>query len=228
MNKRVDGVHKDPTAKPHIEGKSRNAFTALYKKAEREGQLGAKTKTAIDWFRNAARSYKNPIALQEVQQSLGGSSRRTIMKIGHMYLYKYHAKYADKLKYWDSFPLVFPFREDATHFWAINLHYASPRHRAFIMEQLYTMLSDDKMNEQTRLRLTYKRLNRMASFRFFQPMIKCYLKSNFQSYFIHIPVDHWQTAMFLPIAKWNNNNAQTVYRDYEQSVKKSRQRRIVR
>jgi hypothetical protein len=223
---RVDGVHADQTAKPHIEGKSRNAFTALYQKASAEGMLGAKTKSAIDWFRNAARAYKNPIQLQEIQHSLGNSSRRSIMKIGHMYIFKYHAKYAQELPYWDSFPLVFPFKEDATHFWAINLHYASPRFRAFIMEQLYGMISDDKMNEMTRLRITYKRLNRMASFKFFAPMIKCYLKSNFQSQFIHIPVDHWQTAMFLPVARWNNQTAKVVYRDYEQNIKKPRHRRI--
>lgn len=216
----VDDVHKDPTAKPHVPGKSRNVFTSLYKKAVQEGKLGAKTKDAIDWFRQAARSYKNPIALQELQQSLGNSSKRTVMKIGHMYCYRYSAKYAEKLPYWDSFPLAFPFKEDSLHIWAINLHYCSPRHRSFIMEQLYGLISDTKMNEQTRLMLSYKRLNRMSTFRFFAPMIKCYLKSHFQSQFIHIPVDHWQTALFLPVARWNNATSKEVYRDYEQLIKK--------
>jgi hypothetical protein len=221
----VDGVHKDHTAKPHIEGKSRNAFTAVFKKAEQEGTLGARSAKAIDWFRQAARSYKNPIQLQEIQQSLGQSSRRSIMKLGHMYVFKYHAKYAEELKYWDSFPLIFPFREDSTHFWGINLHYASPKYRAFIMEQLYGLLTDSKMNERTRIALTYRRLQKMSTFRFFAPMIKCYLKSNFQSHFIHIPVDHWQTAMFLPVARWNNQPASVVYRDYDANVKKVKHRK---
>lgn len=220
--KKVDDVHDDPTAKPHVKGKSSNPFTALYKKAVESGQVGKKTTEAINWFKSAARAYKNPLALKDIQQSLGNSSRRSIMKIGHMYAFSYDAKYKDELKFWNSTPLIFPFAEDATHFWGISIFYASPRYRAFIMEQLYRLISDTNMNEQTRLRLTYKRLNRMATFRFFAPMIKCYLKSNFRSQFIHIPVDHWHTAMFLPIAKWNKASANEVYNDYNQLIKKTR------
>lgn len=228
VTRKVDGVHVDPTAKPHVPGKSTNPFTALYQKAVASGQVGKKTEEAINWFKNAARSYKNPIALNSIQQSLGNSSRRTVMTIGKMYAFLYDAKTKDDLKYWDSVPLIFPFAEDATHFWGINLHYVSPRYRGFIMNQLYKLISDNNMNERTKLRITYNRLNRMATFRFFAPAIKCYLKSHFRSQFIHIPVDHWHTAMFLPVAKWNKASAAVVYNDYNQLIKKARTPRTTR
>lgn len=211
----------DKTAQPH-DPKNRNPFLHATQEASRAGVLGARTAQSIKWYKNFARQYKNNIAVTKFKGYLGESSARSIVKVGHMYLYAYDAKHKDTLTVWDSAPLVFPFRDAGDRFYAINLHYAPPEARAVIMYSLYQLLSDTKLTEQTRLKLSWQRLERMSLSRFFQPLVHCYLKSHVRSRFIHVPVTEWQTALFLPTARFQKQTATQVYRDFAKQVSGAR------
>jgi hypothetical protein len=208
---------RDTTAQPH-DPRNRNPFIHAAQEAARAGVLGSRTSNAIKWYKTFARAYKNPINATKFKSYLGESSGRSIVKIGHMYAYIYDAKHKDTLTVWDAFPLVFPFRDGGDRFWAINLHYAPMEARAVIMYNLYKLLSDTKMNDQTRLRLSWQRLQQLAASRFFEPLVHCYLKSHVRSQFIHVPVTEWQTALFLPTARFQKQTAAQVNRDYAKRV----------
>ena len=55
---------------------------------------------------------------------------------GHMYLFEYDAKFAKKLPYYDSFPLVYVIKSTRREFWGMNLHYMSPKKRAWVVKRL--------------------------------------------------------------------------------------------
>ena len=209
---------KDPSAKPHSD-KNRNPFIDMHNKAVQTGMLGARTRDALEWYRSTMRAYKNPYNVSQVSGFLGKSSERSVLTVGGIYTYSYSAKTKEDLPYWDSQPLIVVLRSAGQNgFLGLNLHYAPPKARALILHILYNLLTDGNMNEKTRLSVTYKKLQRLSSFQFFQPLIKQYLNDHVRSRFIKIPPSEWQTMLFLPTAKWQKQTANSVYRDYNKRV----------
>ena len=139
---------------------------------------------------------------------------RTMVIPGHLYAWKYQAKTADKLPYWDAVPMGWILREDGEHFWAFNIHYLPPKARIHILKYMYSVMTNQNYDENTKARLSWQRLKRMAAFPFFANMIKCYRKDHVRSQFIKIPVKHWPVAVFLPVAQFKKATNQQVYRDF--------------
>lgn len=121
---------------------------------------------------------------------------------GEMYMYYYDAKYKDTLPFWDRFPLIFPFRVKKDRFFAINMHYLPPPLRAAMMDSLYDFKTNDRYDESTKLKFSWKALNAMAGNKYFAPCVKQYLLSHVQSKFIKIPSESWDVALFLPSEKF--------------------------
>jgi hypothetical protein len=209
---------KDPSAQPHSP-RNRNPFMDVHNQAVKSGMIGARTRQALDWYANTCRQFKNPISVMKVKEYLGESSARSVITQGGIYTYIYDAKTKEDLPYWDASPLVVIIKQNGTdRFMGLNLHYAPPKARALIMYLLYQSLTDTRMNEKTRLAVTYRKLERLASFRFFKPLVKQYLRSHVRSRFIKIPPSEWQTALFLPTAKWQKASSGKVYLDFNKKV----------
>ena len=115
----------------------------------------------------------------------------TQKRIGKMFMFFYDPKGKRDMPYYDFFPLVFPFALHPDGFTGINLHYLPPILRAKLMDALYGLLNNDKMDETTRLKLTYNVLSSSARFRYFRPCIKRYLFSQTVSRFLQIPIEDW-------------------------------------
>ena len=56
---------------------------------------------------------------------------------GHMYMFEYKAKTANKLPYYDTFPLVYVIKATRHEFWGLNLHYLTPKRRAWVVKRLF-------------------------------------------------------------------------------------------
>lgn len=197
-----------------------NPFRLMADKALASGQYGKLTKESIEWYKKMSRYHKRSMTLDKVKGSLEKSSTKRTHRGGNLIMFEYDAKYKDELPYWDRVPLVFFFNEDAEHVWGLNFHLAPPRIRAFLMDQLVPYVNNDRMDESTKMRLTWRKLQRIATFKFFAPIIRCYLKSHVQSKYIHVPVSDWATALFLPTAQIQKKSAAEVYRDYMNKTKK--------
>lgn len=198
---------------------SKTVFQDMLSRARDENAIGAKSKESIDWFRTAARKYKNNISFDKLQRSAGTAANTGKVKAGGMYFFTYNAKTQEDLEYWDRVPLVIPFREDRTHFWGINFHYAPPVYRAVIMDSIYTILENPVYTDLQKEQLTYKMLQSMSSASFIQPLIKCYLKSHVTSQFIRIEPDSWNVALFLPTQQFQKQSVRKVYSDYYRKIK---------
>lgn len=185
-------------------------FDEVFYQGVMAGQPAYDNRKSLEWFREYIKdNVRTANAFKKTSNSLESK-----IIVGHMYVFQYHAKYAEELDYWDACPIVFPFADEGETFLGINLHYAPPKARIVIMKALYTLISDTKMDQKTKLRLTYKKLNRMAAFPYFKPLIKRYRKDHVRSLFVKVEVRYWPIAVFLPLAKWQKQNANTVYRDF--------------
>ena len=186
-------------------------FDKLLEQGIRERNLDTRSVAAREWFRQEAQQVRQVNVTRFVSESR--SSMTNVVRPGHMYCYWYKAKHAATLPYYDRFPLIFPFRRVDEGFYGINMHYLHPRLRARLMDALWTTISDENMNEMTRLRFTYQTLMSAARFKYFKPCIKHYLNTQVGSRFIHIVPEHWEMALFLPMARFIGAQPKQVYQD---------------
>ena len=131
------------------------------------------------------------------------SRKRENTIIGKMYFFWYDPKHKDKLPIYDRFPLVFPIERYPDGFLGLNMHYLSTGERAALLSSLMKYRSNSKMNDTTRLRITYDILastKRLASAS--RPCIKRYLYTQVRSQFVEITSDEWDKALELPVAVW--------------------------
>jgi len=190
-------------------------FDEVYYKSVMSGQSSIDNRKSLDWMYNYI---KDNVRTANVFKNNSDRLQSRII-VGQMYIFKYFAKTHKTLEYWDAMPLIFPFSDEGETFLGINLHYAPPKARIFIMKTLYAVISDTKMDQKTKLRLTYSKLKRMAAFRYFAPLIKRYRKDHVKSQFIKVDIRYWPVAIFLPIAKWQKQPASVVYRDYNNETR---------
>lgn len=198
---------------------SSRVFQDMVKRATGENSVMARSRESIDWFRTAARKYKRTITTDKIEKSVGNAALKSRIKVGGMYMFTYDAKFKEELPYWDRVPLVIPFNEDKTHFWAINFHYAPPIYRAVIMDELYSITENPNTTEQQKAVLTWNLLKNMTNSKLIKPLVHCYLKTHVQSQFINIESEYWNIALFLPTQQFQKQSVRKVYSDYQRKVK---------
>ena len=194
-------------------------YQKLLDEGVRAGQVPARTVSARNWFRNLARQTTG-VQPQTIIKTAPKVQLTRVPQIGFMYHFFYDPKFKDTLPYYDRFPLVFPFKRgfqrqraiEQGSFLGLNLHYLDPRLRARLMDGLYTISTDKKFDEDTRIRLSYNILNKASKFRFFKPCVKRYLVSKVRSRFVKINADQWDTALFLPTERFRKKSKSAVYK----------------
>lgn len=195
----------------------RDIFQKIVADARLQGIVPARTKAAREWFRNKALSSMTSPLTFRTQAPL--QRRREGVEPGSMYFYVYDAKWADDLPYYDRFPLVLPVEMYKDGFLGINFHYLPLELRAKLMDALYTISTDRRYNENTRIAASYQTLKAAAKFKYFRPCVKRYLYSHVRSDFFKIEPTEWDMAIFMEWANWKKASA---YRVYSDSIKKIR------
>ena len=184
--------------------------------------MPARTQTARDWYRNAAKGMTMVTAEQIISDTKKKNTRASVSnegQIGQMMLFQYEAKYKDTLPYYDRFPLIFPINIVKGGFMGINMHYLPPKLRAQLMDALYTVSSNKRYDEKTILNLSYDILNGASKFRLFKPTIKKYLTRQVRSRFIKIEASEWDIALFLPLQNFVGASSQKVYADSRKIIR---------
>ena len=98
---------------------------------------------------------------------------------GHLMLFQYGAKTAEKLRFYDRNPLCYIIASQGPAFWGVNLHYYAPDEREMIAEWV------DEANPAELPKGYHK-----------------YLKSYVQTLFLDIAMEEWETAFNLPIEEF--------------------------
>jgi len=191
----------------------KDIFTKILNDAEGKRVTSKLSRRSLGWFR------------RKVQKATKGSkvSTTSIMSrkdeltsrilIGRMYHFKYDPKLKKQLPYYDIFPLVIPIETYSDGFLGLNLHYLPPRLRARLMDKLFSTINDERLDERSKLRVSYSLLAGAAKFRLFQPTVKRYLNSHVRSRFLLIPPQEWQIALFLPTQRFQKARDKQVWAD---------------
>ena len=192
-----------------------STFDNLLLKGIRSGQIPNRTADARKWFRQNAKKVKTtPSSL--IREDRDRLVSRTTL--GKMYFFFYDPKHKKKLPYYDTFPCIFKIGNYKDGMLAINLHYLPLPLRAKLMDALYDLATNEKYDENTRLRITYDILKGASKYRFFKPCIKRYLNSHVKSKFISIEASEWDIALFLGTEAFEKANKQKVWRDTRDKI----------
>lgn len=183
-------------------------FDKIITQGARAGQIPGRTRQARDWFRNKARGTN-----VNATRMLSGPNMTSGIEPGQMYLFNYDPKYKQELPYYDNFPLVFPIDTVSEGFLGLNMHYLPLRQRAVLMDSLYDLVTDQRYDDKTRIRLSYSVLKGASKFKGFKPTIKKYLNRQVQSRFLKIESVEWDIALFLPLQNFQKASSATVYKD---------------
>jgi hypothetical protein len=193
-----------------------NYFVDMMNRAAAQGVQTSKIDQARNWFSTQTTNVRRVEPRTVIQKSRDNLVSRTFN--GMMYLFMYDAKTKNVLPYFDRFPLIFPFRRVQQGFLGINLHYLPYMLRARLMDSLYDTLNNDKMDETTKLRINYGILNSAAKFRFFKPCVKHYLNNQVKSRFLLVNPQQWETALFLPLERFEGATKQQVWKDSRRKI----------
>jgi len=191
------------------------AFNQTLADGLRKGQIPGRTQEARNWFRDTAKKLAGVNEGQLLKSKDALSSR---VDVGRMYLFSYDAKTKDDLPYYDMFPLIFPFRKTPDGFLGINLHYLPYILRAKLMDLLYTYVSDPKLSDNARLKISYEILNSASTNKYIQPCVKRYLTSHVRSQFVYILPVEWDIALFLPVENFSGATSAKVWRDSRKMI----------
>ena len=152
---------------------------------------------------------------------------------GMMNLFYYRPKGAEKLPYYDIFPLVIPMgRRLNDGFVGINFHYLSVPQRWLLLERLsmFQMPSeldsfDSEEGAGEVMALFWSKIRRKRGVK---PIVRRYLTKNIQSYFLKIELSEMLIALAIPMerfytGKWGGKKryvAEKVYRQTRREMLK--------
>jgi len=137
---------------------------------------------------------------------------------GRLYMYTYNPKTKDKLPYYDTFPLVFPFGKSKGSFIGLNLHYLNYPMRLMLMNKLMQFAVNNKKGDLAYLRFSWALLRMAARFPEAKPCVKRYLNSHVMSNFALVPSDEWMIAAMLPTASFKKARQEDVWKKSKEMV----------
>jgi len=193
-------------------------FQTLLNKAGRAGISNDTSAESIKWFRKTAFEVTTVNNQKLMTDKDNLRNNITIKDIGKMFMYVYDPKLKDVLPYYDKFPLIFLVDIDSDGFYGINLHYISPQLRARLMDALYSLRTNNKYDDTTKLKLSYRILSSASKFSYFKPCFKRYLHNHVQGKYLNVPVPDWNMALMLPTERFAGAQKSKVFKDSFLSV----------
>ena len=173
--------------------------------------------SSIRWFT------KNIQRIMDSRHTKSRLQKLSTPGIGKMFLLSYLPKHIAKLPYFDRFPLIFVIRIQSDGFLGLNLHYLPPSERAILMKALLHIASNnEKMDETTRLKISFKVLNAFSQKQRARVCVRKYLYTHVESIGL-IPANEWIHSTFLPLEgfrrKSRHFSKQTVWKESVDKMK---------
>lgn len=169
-------------------------------------------KKSRSWFtqQSLQLSSKSQITPQKLVRTDADRNVTSIVP-GNMYIFEYSAKHKETLPYWDTFPLVFPFRKMPDGFIGLNLHYLPYPLRARLLDKLMSFKTSTSLDENTKLKFSWSTISGLSTMQVAQPCVHRYLSSHVKSPFKKIDAQDWATAMMLPVERFVGSSKQQVW-----------------
>ena len=172
---------------------------------------GKDVEASAEWFKEKINSMSK--ASYKPQNILANEDliRRKI-RIGNLYLFLYDPKTKNQLPYYDTFPLVYPYRKAEGGFVGYNLHYLPPMLRFKVMGTLLN-IQQYGTREEKKIAYSYGVLSANEANKYFEPCIRKYLSSQMRSNFILIPPEDWLSAALLPTERFVKASTAKIWKD---------------
>jgi len=182
-------------------------FDKLESEAFRKG-IQARTKEAERWFA------KNVKKLGKLGPNVLTDDRlkKTRIRSGDMVMYTYNPKLKKTLPYYDTFPLAIIVGKAPGGFHALNLHYLPPKVRAIFLDKLNDVTNNEKFDDSTKFKITYKLLKATSKYKYFAPCYKHYLTPNVTSNVMKVNSSEWNIAIFLQTAAFRKKSQRYIWR----------------
>ena len=192
------------------------------------GDVPAKERMAVTWFRSIVQSARATLARETVSQyiKIDAAQRGTLtgrLIPGRLYFFMYNPKHKGTLPYYDTFPLVLPIQKFSDGFLGINFHYLYMKDRAILFDELKIFANDRTLGPMTKIKIKYDMLRGFTRFKRAKPALKRYLTTYLKSQFIPVGTDEWAPALFLPVEKFMKRNKQAVWAESKEIYSRIRQ-----
>ena len=161
---------------------------------------------STEWYKDKIKEFGTPKALDLIRDGKQAKSPFN----GLLNMFVYAPKFARKLPYYDTFPLVLPLENYSDGFLGINLHYLPIPLRIRLLDKLTDFSNNTKFDESTRLAVDYSKLKNI---KLLKPTLKRYLKGRVKTQFRRIDADEFTVAALLPVARFKKASASEVYKD---------------
>ena len=178
---------------------------------------------SVRWFRQKVKELGDVPSAQLVRE--GFVTRRPTL--GTMNFFRFDPKYKNDvnvLPYYDRFPLVLPIQtvgggDINEGFVGLNFHYLSIPMRLKLLNIIQEYATNDKMDETTRIRLTWNRIKRNP---IVKPTVKRYLANHVRGTFRRIDAEEMMVAVLLPVQRFVRASETKVYADSRRIVNQPR------
>lgn len=190
-------------------------FAQLLQNNIKDGQSASRSKLSLKWFKDniiKISSTKEANRIVEGESVIAVRSW-TNLGIGSMYFAYYDPKHKETLKYYDNFPLIIPIERYKDGILGLNLHYLPPKLRAVLLDALIQTVNDKSLDDNAKMRINYGILASVAKSKYYKPCIKRYLGKHFVSQFTKIHPSAWESAIYLPVEKFQKATKQQVWSD---------------
>lgn len=169
------------------------------------------TQKSYRWFQSQVKQLGSKVNQNNLMQN-SRQMRNNILP-GDMYLFYYDPKHKETLPYYDTFPLVLPFRRVQDGFYGINLHYMPYLMRFKLLKALSENATDTNYNQNTKIRISWRILVSFSSIASINGSVKHYLDNHVKSRFLKINYPDWITASQLPIEQFEKASKTKVWRE---------------
>jgi len=165
---------------------------------------------SYQWYRDQVRNLGSGVSGTQLIRNEKLTSR---IVPGNMYLFIYDPKLKDTLPYYDTVPLVLPFRSVPGGFLGINLHYLPYMARFKLLGELTKLTTDKKISETTKIEISWQILNSSSKYLAATACVKHYLNDHLRSRFLKINYNDWITASMLPVENFKKVKKEKVWQD---------------
>jgi hypothetical protein len=188
-------------------------FQTLANKGLKAGINNDFSQESINWYRDAAQTVTSVSAPRLMNDKKNILPSLTIKNIGQMFMYFYDPKTKETLPYYDKFPLIILVDFAEGGFYGLNLHYLPPVLRAKLMDALYTLKNNDKYDDSTKLKISYRVLSGISKYKYYAPCFKRYLYDYVQGQYLYVQTENWDKALMLPTERFAKANKSRVFKD---------------
>jgi len=151
------------------------------------------------WYRDRVRAVGEISAEKVIVGGKEDATAQVRPTFGMLNLFFYKPETAERLPYYDIYPLVLPLGGSKGGFVGINFHYLSVPMRIKLLEILAAGLGDKTSGT---IGANYSKVKR---FSYVRPMIRQYKAKQVGSLFLKIPLDDMLIGVLLPVQKFYKN-----------------------